>query len=242
MRSTFAAALGLFLCSVALPTYPQSSNAEKYLELRQAQLNEQQAVAKQKQTDDLFKAGLASRSELDRAVADMERIHLDTQKAQIALANELPSFRVLSATKSIGSDGQPRVRVVLQPMSHGYEASFERMYLVGLKQGETIVSEPYQQQIRISGNSTQITTLQYRLLKDIDELTVSILSGTKKEDLQVLLQHDRSGDTIQLSSPNFSQDGVVGEKVESPVNLGRVSSYAQDLALRVSGRPVRCTT
>jgi hypothetical protein len=242
MRKTFASILGLFLCSIALPAYPQSSNAEKYLELRQAQLNEQQAVAKQKQTEDLFKAGLASRAELDRAVADMERIHLDTQKAQIALANELPSFRVLSATKSIGSDGQPRVRVVLQPMSHSYEASFDRMYLIGLKQGDTIVSVPYQQQIRISGNSTQVATLEYRLLKDTDELTISVLSGTKKEDLQVLLQHDRSEDTIQLASPNFSQDGVVGEKVEYPVNLGRFSSTAQDLVLRVDGLPAGFTT
>jgi uncharacterized membrane protein len=242
MRRPFAAFLGLFLFSATLPAYAQSSNAEKYIELRQAQLNEQQAAAKQKQTDDLFKAGLSSRSELDRAVADFERIHLDTQKAQIALANELPSFRVLSAIKSIGSDGQPRVRVVLQPMSHSYEASFERMYLIGLKQGDTIVSEPYQQQIRISGNSTQTATLQYLLLKDTDELTISILSGTKKEDLQVLLQHDRSGDTIQLSSPNFSQDGVVGEKVEYPVNLGRFSSSAQDLALKVDGLPAGFTT
>src|SRR5438128_2531929 len=129
MRRPFAAILGILLCSAALRTHAQSSNAEKYLELRQAQLNEQQAAAKEKQTDDLFKAGLASRSELDRAMAELERVHLDTQKAQIALANELPSFRVLSAIKSIGSDGQPRVRVVLQPMSHGYEASFDRMYL-----------------------------------------------------------------------------------------------------------------
>src|SRR6058998_3032039 len=66
MRRPFAAVLGILLFSAALPAYAQSSNAEKYLELRQAQLNEQQAAAKEKQTDDLFKAGLASRSSSER--------------------------------------------------------------------------------------------------------------------------------------------------------------------------------
>jgi hypothetical protein len=212
------------------------SEAERRLDLARAQLNERQAAASLEQTRRLFDEGLASQSELQRVSAEVERARLDTEKARVGLANDLPSFQVLSAVKQVSAGGETHVVLRLRELERGYHDTV-RGYLVSVANATTIIGDPYQREVRLGGRGGKEITLSYRLLRDTDEVVIQLQSGTRRESIPILLQRDRSEHRVQLTSPNPSQDGTLGGKVEYWLQLERFGSAPETLGLGVTGLP-----
>jgi len=230
------AAFVVFLTAVAAFAQSGISEAERRLDLARAELNERQATASLEQTRRLHAEGLASQSELQRATAEHEGARLDTEKARVGLANDLPSFQVLSAVKQVSPGGETRVVLRLRELERGYgDAGFVRGYLISVASGATIIGEPYQREVRLGGRGGRELTLTFRLLRDADEVSIQLLSGTRRETIPILLQRDQSEHRVQLTSANPSQDGTLGSKVEYWVQLERFASRPETLGLAVDG-------
>jgi NPCBM-associated, NEW3 domain of alpha-galactosidase len=237
--------LAAFLFTATAAFGQGMSEAERRLDLARAQLNERQAGASLDQTKKLFAEGLASQSEMQRASAELERARLDTEKARVGLANDLPSFQVLSAVKQVSATGETRVELRLRELERGYGDTTMRGYLVsvaGGATGATIIGDPYQREVRLGGRGGQVIALSYRLLRDADEVTILLQSGTRRESIPILLQRDQSEHRVQLTSPNPSQDGTLGGKVEYALQLERFSSRAELFGLDVQGLPAGFTS
>lgn len=232
------AALVIVLAAAAAYAQSGTSEAERRLELARSEVNERQAAAALEQSRRLFESGLASQSEFQRATAEYDRSRLDTEKARVALANDLPSFQVLSAVKQVSRDGATRVVLRLRELERGYgDAGFVRSYLISVASGTTIIGEPYEREVRLAGRGGRDLTLTFRLLRDTDELSIILLSGTRRESIMILLQRDQSEHRVQLTSANPSQDGTLGGKIEYWVQLERFASHPETLGLAVDGLP-----
>ncbi len=223
-------ALSLFL---ALPLF--ASDAERLIGLEQAKLVQQQLETSLAQQRELHKQGLISKIDLTKLEVETGKARLETQKAQIALANELPSFRVVSAVKSIKPSGEIEVLVKLRPLA-GAMGGLRRMFLVSLKGEKAIIADPYQHEVTVAGGGREIA-LNYRLLKDADEVTLMVVSGTRAEETPILLQRNASATPVRLGSPTFSVEGVIGEKVEYAIDLERFADTSNDLRMQVTGLP-----
>lgn len=212
-----------------------ASDAEKLIGLEQAKLVQQQLEATYSQQKEMHEQGLISKADLRRVEVEYGKAKLETQKAQIALANELPSFRVVSAVKSVKSSGEIEVLVKLRPLA-GAMGGIRRMFLVSLKGEKAIIAEPYQHEVVVVGGGREVA-LNYRLLKDVDEVTLMAVSGTRAEETPILLQRNASATPVRLGSPTYSVEGVVGEKVEYAVDLERFADTSNDLRMQVTGLP-----
>ena len=218
---------------VALPLF--ASDAERLIGLEQAKLVQQQLETSLSQMKEMHDQGLISKSELTKLEVETGKARLETRKAQIALANELPSFRVVSAIKSIKPSGEIEVLVKLRPLA-GAMGGLRRMFLVSLKGERAIIAEPYQHEVTVAGGGAEVT-LEYKLLKDVDEVTLMVVSGTRAEETPILLQRNATATPVRLSSPTYSVEGVVGEKVEYAVDLERFADTSNDLRMQVTGLP-----
>lgn len=212
-----------------------ASDAEKLIGLEQAKLVQQQLETSLAQQREMHQQGLISKTELTKLEVEVGKARLETQKAQIALANELPSFRVVSAVKSVKPSGEIEVLVKLRPLA-GAMGGLRRMFLVSLKGEKAIIADPYQHEVTVAGGGAEVT-LNYRLLKDADEVTLLVVSGTRAEETPILLQRNASATPVRLGSPTFSVEGVVGEKVEYAIDLERFADTSNDLRMQVSGLP-----
>lgn len=228
MRKTLLAFLFAALPLVA-------SDAEKLIGVEQAKLVQQQLEATYSSQKEMHQQGLISKAELTRIEVELGKAKLETQKAQIALANELPSFRVVSAVKSVKPSGEIEVLVKLRPLA-GAMGGIRRMFLVSLKGEKAIIADPYQHEVTVVGGGREVA-LHYRLLKDVDEVTLMVVSGTRAEETPILLQRNASATPVRLGSPTFSVDGVIGEKVEYAIDLERFADTSNDLRMQINGLP-----
>jgi hypothetical protein len=211
--------------------------AERALDLKRAELVESQARAAYEQVRELHEKGIESRFALEKAQADYERARLDAARARTALANELPAVRVVSAIKSPGPAGSARVAVTLEELEQSYDPTINRRYLVSLMNESSIISEPYQAPLTFSGRRASRATLTFRLLSDVDAVSVVVNSGSRREVIPILLQRSVSANRLQLTALNFSQEGSLGSRVEYAVTVDRFSRDANDLELAVEGLP-----
>lgn len=228
-KSTLAFSFVLLVC----PLF--ASDAERLIGLEQAKLVQQQLEMTLQQQRELHQQGLISKADLTKVEVEVGKARLETQKAQIALANELPSFRVVSAIKSIKPSGEIEVLVKLRPLA-GAMGGLRRMFLVSLKGERAIIAEPYQHEVLVAGGGAEVS-LNYRLLKDVDEVTLMVVSGTRAEETPILLQRNANATPVRLGSATFSVEGVVGEKVEYAVDLERFADTSNDLHMQVKGLP-----
>lgn len=219
---------------------PGRSEAELRIELERAELDETVARESLHRKDVLAKEGLISDAEVRAAAAEVRRAELNTLRSRISLMNELPSFRIIAATKLVGADGQMRVELDLLPLSHAY-GEVSREYLVSLRGPTSIISEPYQATVTVRGDRAVRQRLSFRLLKDVDEIVILITSGTRREEVPVLLQRSRHDRRISLRAQNFSQEATLGDRADYALDIERFSPGARDVRLVVVGLPPEMT-
>jgi len=238
IKPAIRTALFIAAAFAATPVVPQSgtSEAELRLTLQLSKVNQQRAGEQYAQKLALFQQGLASKEELRNAEAEVERTRLETQRATVSLSNQLPSFRILSAVKSIARDGTLWIDLALQELRSDSGID-HRSYLVSLKGPTSIIAEPYEQQVSVTGIHSTPLHLKFRLLRDVDELTVLVVSGTRREETPILLQRSKSANALSMTASNYSQEGALGEKVDYALQIERFSPTIEDLDITVAGLP-----
>ena len=228
-------ATGLFL-PVQRAAAQNQSEAELRLSVERARLAQQELEDDLAVEERLAKQGLASDVQLRRARSRVERARIDTEIARAALTDALPPARLLSATRSVSSSGQPKVRLEFERTGSAAERLGQSVVVSVLNDG-LVVGKPFQALLEFPAHGPARAGLEFDLLRDVDQITVRTVSGSRQDEVLVPLEIDAQGAPVRLTSLNSSQDGQLGDSVDFNVVVERSNLDVTSVALDVDGLP-----
>ncbi|MCI0389702.1 MAG: hypothetical protein MOB07_13200, partial [Acidobacteria bacterium] len=106
-----------------------------------------------------------------------------------------------------------------------------------MSRGSTVtISLPYEVHIPQLRHG-EAKTLNYQLLRDVDSVAVTLNYRNQTQEVPVQLEHAASGNYIQLSSSQFSQEADLGAQATYNVTLERPTVDVRSFQLKVVNLP-----
>lgn len=204
----------------------------------------------------LFDRRLLSAAELELRRAERERAVLTVLERWSALAAASPRLRVVHAFKARSPAGSSiaRIRVGLSaldsiapwPGTGSSREMLERLRsarideaFVSLKDeagaAGTAIGVPYERRID-AGVDGGVFDLEFRLLRDVDAVVISLASGGRLDERKVLLEADASG-AITVQPLPFSQEADIGADASYDLTIERFGGGDTPVRLVVEGLP-----
>ncbi|TKJ36104.1 hypothetical protein CEE39_00210 [bacterium (candidate division B38) B3_B38] len=228
----------------------------KILALKRAQIILEDRRQKYERMKDLFEKQLVSRENFEKAEADYHTARVAYQEAMLNVVFDRPHVTILKAIKYQTPEGQKRVKLTLKNSSGG---SFELEQLeflqkedpsltagldlskltnvyVSLKSEGSIISEPYEARIPVLPNNGK-ANVDFLLLKDVDNVVVSINYADKLDEKQIYLQKDASANIVTMNSSQFSQEANLEGEATYDLMLERFTSESNIFKLKVINLP-----
>jgi uncharacterized membrane protein YciS (DUF1049 family) len=250
----------LWLTSAARPQmirgqyYNPNDERFKFLALKKCEQYLKEAKSRYERARMLSEKNLISAQEFERIEGDYLVAQVEYQQALLSVIFEKPHIVIEGAIKYQTKDGQRRVKLTLrnsaggafdmyklegtQNDTLGYDlrpSELTNIY-VSLKEGETIISHPYETKIPVL-KFGETKTIDFLLLKDLDTPVVAINYADKVEEKKILLQKGSSADVIGISSVQFSQEADFGSKVTYDLTLERFGGENKTFKLEVLNLP-----
>ncbi len=240
------------------PTYNPRDDQYRLLGMTRAQSDYERSLRDYDRKVALQKTGGAADAEVEAARAQMENARVNYLQAALAIVFESPHVLIDRAVKFQRADGRRYVRVSLRNESQtGAEgaklsAIIDSTLLrqlkpeeipnvfVSLKDGAgaegAIISSPYESRVPVLAFGTPVT-LEFRLLKDVDIVTVSVSYANQLSERRVFLEKDASANIVTVQSSQFSQEADLGDQVTYDLSLERFTADASGFRLAVGGLP-----
>jgi hypothetical protein len=257
-----AAVVGMLIGGAAraqtASTYNPRDDQYRILGMTRAQAAFEQQLREYERKKDLQAKGFISASDLEEARARLENARVDYLQAALAIVFESPHVFIDRAVKVQRGDGAKLVRVTLRNES---ESTAEEMKLTGLIDSTllrqlrpdevnnvfvalkdepgaagVILGSPYERRIPVLRYGQPIT-LEFRLLRDVDALTISIAYANQSSERRVLLEKDASADIVTVQAAQFSQEADLGRSATYDLTLERFTSERSGFRLEVGGLP-----
>ncbi|MFZ1685389.1 MAG: NEW3 domain-containing protein [Candidatus Zixiibacteriota bacterium] len=257
----------LALLALALPiaeTQAQSGTMfnqrdDKYrlLGLKRAKEAYEVARAEYDRQKELFDKKMVTQADLDRTKANMSDAEVNYQQSLLAVLFEQQYVTISAAVKYYAHDGTRHVRLTVANASGG-TAEFDKLiniddklfrslqpdiinnvYISLLNDESSIISQPYESKIpQLIFN--QPATLDFKLLQDLDAVTVSIIygSGTQR-NMKIYLQKDVSTNKVAVQSEQFSQEVDLGKTASYDLGLELFSGTSNTFSLEVINLPTQ---
>jgi len=226
----------------------------KILEVKKAYYQLEEKKAGYERAKRLFEKDLISREEFNETEADYKTSDINYTSALLDLLYEQPHVMVEEATKYQSPDGERRVRLTIKNTSGetidmdflptpDKDDIFDELQwrnlknvFVSLKLGDTIISQPYEVLIpMLKGDSSE--TIDFGLLRDVDEVVVSVSFADRVIDKKVYLQKDSSANIVSVVSSKFSQEADLGKSATYDLNLERFTAENNVFKLWVANLP-----
>lgn len=223
------------------------------LALLRARAELEQADSAYARTLHLRDRDLISAAELEARLADRERAALGVMERWVALTAAEPRLRVIHAFKRRAASGDivARITVKVDPPTPPVDVSADRYAdltsvlvpttgaaFMSLKDevgsGGTAIGVPYQYRWRQEQQG--VRDVEFRLLRDVDAVVVSLVSAGRREEHKVWLEADVSG-AITVHSHPFSQEADVGTEASYELSLERFGGDDRPVRLAVEGLP-----
>ncbi len=227
---------GLMLASLIPGTLAGQSAPELELAVESAEVAERELEADVEVQERLHEQGLASEVEVRRVRSRLARASIETEMARAALTSALPPVRLLSVTRKQKAPGPPRVQLKFEPNGSAAER-FGQAAIVSVEHDGLVVGRPFQQLLSFAAGVSSPKELDFELIRDVSELSVITISGSRRDEMRVPVQRDPGLRAIQLSCLNSSQDGALGETVSFDVVVERSRSDISDVELELRGLP-----
>jgi hypothetical protein len=207
-------------------------------------------------TRQLFERRLVSRAELEAADIERERAALAVLERWAALTAAPPQLRVVRARKGRGADGGIVVRLRVAALTTAWPepselvpvpddvlarlgASGPRDAFLSVKDepgaSGTAIGVPYEQRLALARDAPE-RDFEFRLLRDVDALVVTLSSGAKMDERKVWLEADASG-AIAIQPLPFSQEADLGAEAAYDLVVERFGGGDAPLRLGVEGLP-----
>ena len=257
------------ILSFALPGYGQyftERNDETYLILA---LKKQKARFDAARVEyiaavELKQRNLIALNEFERIKTNYINEEISYQQAMLRVIFDQPHILIEEAVKYQAEDGKKRVRLTLRNTTGGV-ADYEKLVqtdesvfdpalqpdkinnvFISLHESTEagavgpIISQPYEDKIETLrfGDSARVDFL---LLKDVEEVIVSMTYAGTTDRKHIYLQKDASANRVIVSSPNFSQESYLGESATYSLELERFSNENDVFRLAVVNLPRQIT-
>jgi multidrug efflux pump subunit AcrA (membrane-fusion protein) len=255
-------AVALVMASVALAqnygNYNPRDDQYRLLGMTRAQAEYESALRDYQRQQQLRAQNLISDADLEHARTTMETARVNYLQAALAIVFATPHVIINRALKYQGRDGRPYVRLTLrnesQTSAEGVKLStvidsalLRELHpeeipdvFVSLKDdspnGGVIISLPYERRIPVLRFGSPVT-LDFRLLKDVDAVTVSASYANQTSERRVLLEKDASANIVSVQSSQFSQEADLGGTATYDLALERFTSDLSGFRLEVGGLP-----
>ncbi len=251
-----AAALSTAAAAQNYGNYNPRDDQYRLLGMNRAQAEYENALREYNRQRELRERDLNSQSDLERARTQMEGARVNYLQAALAIVFATPHVVIDRAVKFQRGD-RKFVRLTLRTENASAEADKLHELIdstllrqlrpeevpnvfVSLKDdspnGGAIISQPYEARIPVL-RFGQPVTIEFRLLRDVDVVTVSASYAGQVQDRRVFLEKDASANIVTVQSAQPSQEGDLGTEVRYELQLERFTSDASGVRLEVGGLP-----
>ncbi len=246
----------IFLAGAALaqaPAQEGQSQTMKLLTLKKAQLQKEKTKGDFDRSLKLKEQGLTSEQEFAMVQTSYLQSQVDFQQALINFMGSEARINVASAVKYQDAGGKKFVRVTLRYSSKELK-QLENLNIkaddlfpldfmkeikdvsVSLKSEAKIVSDPYEKTIAGLPLESQ-RDVTFQLLKDVENLDVSIFYSGKTETTSVYLQKGVSANIVTINSAQFSQEADLESTATFDLSLEKFSGEANVFKLDIANLP-----
>ena len=259
----------LLILSLYLPGYGQyftERNDETYLILALKKQKARFDAARVEYTAalELKQRNMIALNEFERIKTNYINEEISYQQAMLRVIFDQPHILIEKAVKYQAEDGKKRVRLTLRNTTGGvadYEMLMQtddsvfdpslqpdkinNVFISLHESPETgvvgpIISQPYEDKIETLGFGDS-ARVDFLLLKDVEEVIVSMTYAGATDRKHIYLQKDASANRVIVSSPNFSQESNLGESATYPLELERFSNENDVFRLAVVNLPRQIT-
>lgn len=258
-------ALGACVCfGNAFPRDQENAGdreAALLLDLKKARADYQ--VARQKFENDtkLYREKALSVNDYGRSRNELLSKEVDYQKLLLRLISQQSYITVEKAVKYQDAKGDRKVKITLKSALEGNEQYLEQfrehfdVFTPEMRSGKvynvyvslvdnesgTIISSPYEFRVPAI-DLGETATADFELLRDVEDLSVSLSYNGRKDQKNIYLKKDASMNVIDINSMQFSQEADLGTSAAYDLSLERFSSSDDVYRLMVVNLPPQITT
>ena len=230
------------------------------LDLKQARADYDVARQQFEKNTSMYEKGAISESAYAKLKNELLNSEIAYQKLILQTVSQQAYIIIDKAVKYQTANGERRVKVTLKSTLGGneeYLSHFKEhfdLFTPEMRAGkvynifvslidiadQTIISSPYEYQIP-SIEIGKSGTADFELLKDVENLRVSLNYNGRKEEKNVYLKKDASINVIDISSIQFSQEADLNSSATYGLTLERFSATDDIYRLMVVGIPRQIT-
>lgn len=254
---TFAAAAVVLAAALALAAQTQESQSMKLLRLKSAQLSLELRKADFDRYLKLKEDGLTSEADYAQRQTAYLQAQVDYQQALISFMGSEARISVASAVKYQDRSGKKFVRVSLRYASKelkelaklnisaedlfplDFMKEIKDVYVSLLSEGK-IISDPYEKSVASMPIETE-RDVTFQLLKDVENLDISVSYSGKTETTAVFLQKGVSANMVTVNSAQFSQEADLESTATYDLSLEKFSGEANVFKLEAVDLPQQIT-
>ena len=221
----------------------QTDQATLLLDLKKARAAHLIATQKLENDKKLFESKAISQDEYNRSMNEMMSKEVDYQKMILRVMSQQSYLMVEKAVKYQTSGGERRVKVTLRSTMEGnqeYLNQFQEHFdvftpemrsskiynifvsLVNIED-ETIIGSPYEIKVPVL-DIGKATTADFGLLRDVENLRVSLNYSGRSDNKNIYLEKDASANIVDINSTQFSQEVDLGSAATYDLTLERFST------------------
>ena len=247
----------ILLLVLLLPAQTQDSQSMKLLRLKSAQLSLDLKKSDFDRYLKLKEEGLTSEADFSQRQTSYLQAQVDYQQALISFMGSEARISVASAVKFQDGSGKKFVRVALRYASKelkelaNLKISAEDLFpldfmkeikdvYVSLLSESKIVSDPYERSVASMPIETE-RSVTFQLLKDVENLEISISYSGKTEKTSVYLQKGVSANIVTINSAQFSQEADLESTATFDLSLEKFSGEANVFKLEAVNLPQQIT-
>jgi hypothetical protein len=247
----------ILLLVLLLPAQTQDSQSMKLLRLKSAQLSLDLKKSDFDRYLKLKEEGLTSEADFSQRQTSYLQAQIDYQQALISFMGSEARISVASAVKFQDGSGKKFVRVALRYASKelkelaNLKISAEDLFpldfmkeikdvYVSLLSESKIVSDPYERSVASMPIETE-RSVTFQLLKDVENLEISISYSGKTEKTSVYLQKGVSANIVTINSAQFSQEADLESTATFDLSLEKFSGEANVFKLEAVNLPQQIT-
>ncbi len=253
----FAIPLAVLLVLSAAAAQIQESQNMKLLRLKSAQLTLELKKADFERYLKLKEDGLASEADFAQRQTAYLQAQVDYQQALISFMGSEARISVASAVKYQDRSGKKFVRVGLRYASKelkelanlkinaedlfplDFMKELKDVYVSLLSEGK-VISDPYEKTIATLPIES-LRDVTFQLLKDVENLDISISYSGKTESTSVYLQKGVSANMVTVNSAQFSQEADLESTATYDLSLEKFSGEANVFKLEAVNLPTQIT-
>jgi multidrug efflux pump subunit AcrA (membrane-fusion protein) len=243
---------------LSLAAQTQDSQSMKLLRLKSAQLSLELRKADFDRYLKLKEDGLTSEADYAQRQTAYLQAQVDYQQALISFMGSEARISVASAVKYQDRGGKKFVRVSLRYASKelkelaklnisaedlfplDFMKEIKDVYVSLLSDGK-IISDPYEKSVASMPIETE-REVTFQLLKDVENLDISVSYSGKTEKTSVFLQKGVSANMVTVNSAQFSQEADLESTATYDLSLEKFSGEANVFKLEAVNLPRQITT